>query len=287
MTAFSTRFGQFKYKVMPFGLYNAPSTFQSYINQALQDILDVFCTAYLDDVLIFSENLDDHHRHVREVLERLRTAKLYVDIDKSEFDVQEVKYLGMIVSIQGMKMDPSKVDTVLQWNAPRTLKDLQAFLGFANFYRRFIKGFSKTALPLTKATKKDEVFRWSPQMQVAFDTLKQLFSTQPILVHFDPDKPSVVEVDASDVVVAGILSQYDSEDVLRPVAYFLKKMSPQECNYEIYDKELLAIIRAFEEWRPELASIDPFESRHCLLRSQEPGVFHDDEATKQKISSMG
>ena len=268
-TAFTTRYGQFEYMVMPFGLCNAPSTFQSYINKALQDILDDFCTAYLDDILIFSETLEQHHTHVGQVLERLDKAGLYADIDKSEFDQKEVKYLGMIIGVDGLKMDPAKITTIQEWSTPRTVKEVLSFLGFANFYRRFIHRFSKLALPLTELTKtkdkdKKALFQWSQECQDAFDKLKQAFASYPIIQHFNPDKQTWLEVDSSDFVVAGIMSQLDESDTLRPVAYFSKKMSPQECNYEIYDKELLAIVRAFEEWRPELASTDPNEAVQVL-----------------------
>ena len=266
LTAFTTRYGQFEYLVMPFGLCNAPSTFQNYINTALQDVLDVFCTAYLDDILIFSETLKDHRRHVREVLKRLRKAALHVDLKKCEFEAQEVKYLGLIVTTQGVRMDPAKIETIQNWPTPRTHKDVLAFLEFVNFYRKFILHFGRVALPLTDMAKtKDKVlsdkekpvFIWSSACQRAFEELKRRAASDPIMQHFDPDKDSHVEVDASDYVTAGILSQTDSNGALRPVAYFSKKMSPAECNYEIYDKELLAIVRAFEEWRPELAGNDP------------------------------
>ena len=120
--------------VMPFGLCNAPSTFQSYINKVLQDILDDFCTAYLDDILIFSETLEQHHLHVGKVLERLDKAGLYADIDKSEFDQKEVKYLGIIIGVDGLKMDLAKITTIQEWSTPRTVKEVLSFLGFANFY---------------------------------------------------------------------------------------------------------------------------------------------------------
>ena len=258
-TAFTTRYGQFEYMVMPFGLYNAPSTFQSYINKALQDILDDFCAAYLDDVLIYSETLEQHHLHVEMVLERLHKARLFADIDKSEFDQKEVKYLGMIIGVDGLKIDPAKIKTILEWSTLKTVKEVLSFLDFANFYRRFIEKFSKLALPLTELTKtkgqdKKAIFKWDNACQQAFDKLKRKFVSYPIIQHFNPDKQTWLEVDSSDYVVGGAMSQMGDDGILRPVAFFSKKMSPQECNYEIYDKELLAIVRAFEEWRPELAT---------------------------------
>lgn len=258
LTAFSTRYGQFEYLVMPFGLCNAPSTFQGYINEALQEILDNFCTAYLDDILIYSENLEEHKKHIRQVLLRLRKAGLHVDIDKCEFQVQEVKYLGLIVTTEGLRMDPAKVQTIQDWAVPRSVRDVLAFLGFANFYRRFIGGFATIATPMTLLTRTKEkmLFKWTADCQRAFEQLKARFVTAPILKHFDPDLETWVEVDASDHVVAGVLSQM-KDGVLKPIAFFSRKMNPHECNYEIYDKELLAIVKAFEEWRPELAGTDP------------------------------
>ncbi|KAI0994988.1 hypothetical protein K3495_g13193, partial [Podosphaera aphanis] len=179
------------------------------------------------------------------------TACVLLRPEKCEFHTRSTTYLGLIIEAGGIKMDPKKVETVKSWSVPKTGKDVQAFWGFANFYRRFIRGFSLLALPLTKLTRKDTPFLWNIQAEAAFETLKNAFTTAPILAHFDPEKLIIVETDASDYVAAGILSQYDENNNLRPVAYFSKKHSPAECNYEIYDKELLAIIRAFEEWRPE------------------------------------
>ena len=251
-TAFRTRYGLYEYLVMPFGLTNAPSTFQHYINDTLRDYLDVFCTAYIDDILIYSKSKKEHRKHVKAVLQRLREAGLNIDINKCEFDVTEVKYLGLIVTTSGIRMDPDKISTIIDWSAPTCLRDVQAFVGFANFYRRFIKGFSKIVAPLVAKTKKGTSFVWDASCKRAFQMLKDAFVNAPILRHFDPDREVIVETDASDFVSAGVLSQYDDEGVLHPIAFFSKRHSAAECNYEIYDKELLAIVRVFEAWRPEL-----------------------------------
>jgi len=237
---------------MPFGLTNAPSTFQHYVNDVLRPYLDIFCTAYIDDVLIYSEDLHTHRKHVNLVLEAMKEAGLQLDVDKCEFHKTEVLYLGLIVTTEGIRMDPKKVEAVLGWETPRNVKDVRAFIGFANFYRRFIHEFSALVSPLVALTRKDAKFFFSPACQEAFDVLKTRFTTAPVLRHFDPELPCVVEADSSDYVTGGILSQRDADNVLRPVAFFSKRLSPAECNYEIYDKELLAIIRCFEEWRPEL-----------------------------------
>jgi hypothetical protein len=159
-----------------------------------------------------------------------------------------VKYLGFIISTSGTKMDPAKVATVQEWPEPRNVKDVQSFLGFANFYRRFVKGYSQIVAPMTQLTRKDICFIWSDECSQSFETLKKAFTMAPVLRHFDYERQIIVETDASDYVSAGILSQYDDEGILHPVAFFSKKHTPAECNYEIYDKELMAILQAFEEW---------------------------------------
>jgi hypothetical protein len=252
LTAFRTRYGLFEYLVMPFGLANAPSTFQHYVNDVLRPYLDVFCTAYIDDILIYSENLEDHKKHVRTVLTALQGAGLQLDIDKCEFYQTEVSYLGLIVSVDGVKMDPRKVEAIVNWESPCDVHDVRAFIGFANFYRRFIEGFSRIIGPLVRLTKKEIPFHWDSSCEESFQLLKKKFTTAPILRHFDPDKEIILEPDASDYVTAGVLSQYDEDGILHPVAFYSKRLSPAECNYEIYDKELLAIIRCFEQWRAEL-----------------------------------
>jgi RNase H-like domain found in reverse transcriptase/Reverse transcriptase (RNA-dependent DNA polymerase)/Integrase zinc binding domain len=256
MTAFNTRYGLFETLVMPFGLSNAPATFQARINEVLRPFLDIFCTAYIDDILVFSDNLKDHRKHVRSVLKALQEAGLQLDIRKCKFETTEVTYLGMIVSTSGIKMDPSKVQCILDWQAPTTVKDVQGFLGFSNFYRRFIKGFSRIVRPLVHLTKKDIKWGWNIACQKAFDTLKNAFTSAPTLRHFDPSRQIFVETDASDWVSSGILSQKDNKGELHPVAFMSRKFDPAECNYEIYDKELLAIVRSFESWRAELQGVD-------------------------------
>ena len=219
-------------------------------------------------MLIYSTREEDYADHVLQVLRRLHKHGLQVDIDKCEFNTTKVKYLGMIVTTNGIEMDTEKVETIQKWEAPSSVKDVQAFLGFANFYRRFIPEFSKKVKPLNELTKgtqyttrsgkrkiKYGTFDWTTTCQGAFEDLKRAFTTAPVLAHYDSKLETWVETDASDFVVAGVLSQMHGE-VLKPVAYFSKKMTPAECNYMIYDKELLAIVKSFETWRPELASVN-------------------------------
>ena len=143
---------------MPFGLTGAPATFQRYINNTLRDYLDIFCTAYLDDILIYSQTRSEHTQHVRKVLQKLREAGLFAKLAKCEFTVHETKFLGLIVGRDGIKIDPEKVQTITTWATPTCVTDVQAFIGFANFYRRFIKDFSKIIAPLVNLTKKDVEF---------------------------------------------------------------------------------------------------------------------------------
>lgn len=252
LTAFRTRWGLFESLVMPFGLSGAPGSFQLFINDVLRAHLDDFVTAYLDDILIFSETLGEHRRHVSWVLDRLHAAGLQISLKKTEFHVTSTKFLGLVISRDGVSMDPEKVKAIVEWQTPSDARDVQSFLGFSNFYRRFVRDFSGLAAPLNNLTKKGVKFTWGESCQAAFDTLKSAFISAPILQHFDYEKPIVLETDSSDYVSAGVLSQTDDSGLLHPVAFFSKKLSPTECNYEIYDKELLAIIRCFEEWRPEL-----------------------------------
>jgi transposase InsO family protein len=259
-TAFRTRFGLFEWLVTPFGMANSPSTFQRYINWTLREFLDEFCSAYLDDVLIYTDgSLEQHQEHVRKVLNKLQAAGLHVDIKKCEFEVTSTKYLGFIIDAgKGIRMDPEKVKAIKEWEAPRTVKGVRSFLGFANFYRRFIKDFARAAAPLTRLTG-DVTFEWGAEEQSAFDKLKEAFITEPNLATFDSERDTVLECDSSGYAVGGVLSQYDDEGVLRPCAYLSKKNNAHECNYEIHDKELLAIVRCLEEWDAELRSVKSFK----------------------------
>ena len=144
----------FEYLVVPFGLTNAPAVFQSYINYTLRDFLDIFAIAYLDDIVIYSQNEEDHIKHVRRVLERLREAKLYLKLSKCVFHAREINYLGFVISPDGISVDHSRVETILSWPEPKNTHDIQSFIGFANFYRRFIKNFAKISVPLTDMLKK-------------------------------------------------------------------------------------------------------------------------------------
>lgn len=251
-TTFRTRYGAYKCKVLPFGLTNGPATYQRYMNDILFDYLDDFCTAYLDDILIYSEDPLEHQTHVRKVLQRLEDAGLQADLKKCEFSVTRTKYLGFIISTSGLEVDPEKVSVVSSWTYPGSVKGVQSFLGFCNFYRRFIKDYGIIAKPLVHLTKNNVPFRFNRECEDAFDLLKHTLTSAPLLRHYQQGLPCMLETDASDGVVAGVLSQKHGEDWF-PVAYFSKTMLPAELNYAVHDKEMLAIIRSFGQWRAELA----------------------------------
>ena len=259
-TAFRTRYGLYEWLVTPFGLTGAPATFQRYINHTLREFLDEFCSAYIDDILIYSNgSLADHRKKVKQVLARLRDAGLQIDIDKCEFEATSVKYLGFIVEAgRGIRVDPEKVQAIQQWQPPRSVKGVRSFLGFANYYRQFIPKFSNIASPLTALTKKDAAFAWSKECQTAFEELKLRLISAPVLAQWDPDRETVVETDSSGYVTGGALSQRGDDGIMRPVAFFSRKNAPAECNYPIHDKELLAIIRCLEHWDAELRSVASF-----------------------------
>jgi hypothetical protein len=261
MTAFRTRFGSYEWLVTPFGLANAPSTFQRYINWVLRDFLDEFASAYLDDILIFTDGpLEQHHTHVRQILEKLQSAGLYLELKKCEFDVRTTKYLGFILEAgKGIRMDPVKTQAIQEWLAPTTVKGVRGFLGFANFYRRFIPNFGRVVEPLVKLTHKDAAFVWEKDQQQSFEQLKLAFLSDETLVPFDPDKRTVVESDSSGHALGGTLSQEQDDGTLRTVAYLSKKFNPHESNYPIHDKELLAVVSCLQEWDSELRGTKEFE----------------------------
>ncbi|CDO76069.1 hypothetical protein BN946_scf184814.g2 [Trametes cinnabarina] len=258
-TVFRTHLGLFEYLVMPFGLTNAPGTFQAYIQDVLRDLLDVVCVVYIDDILIFSRTQAEHDQHVTMVLDRLRKAGLFTNAKKCSFDQPEVEYVGYLINRDGIRMDPKKLNTVIDWPTPSSVKEVQSFLGFTNFYRRFVKDYARIALPLTQLTKKSvkgAPFKWSPEADSAFEALRDAILSAPVLHHFDSSRPSTLSTDASDFAIAGILHQPDDDGLLHPVAFFSRKLTPSEINYEVYDKELLAIVESFRTFRAWLIGTD-------------------------------
>ncbi|KAF8752650.1 hypothetical protein RHS01_07611 [Rhizoctonia solani] len=240
-TAFRTKYGLFEYLVMPFGLTNAPAAFQHFMNDLFRDLIDVTVVIYLDDILIFSEDPEKHPEHVREVLSRLMKNQLFCKLSKCHFHVTTVDYLGIVISPAGFSMDQKKIEAVTSWPQPKTVKQVQAFLGFVNYLRRFIPNFSSVARPLHNLTKKETPWSWGSQEEEAFQELKP-----PLL----PRNGRV------RVAMGAILSQRGEDNRLHPIAYMSKSFSGAEANYDTHDKELLAIIKALEEWRIFLEATD-------------------------------
>jgi RNase H-like domain found in reverse transcriptase/Reverse transcriptase (RNA-dependent DNA polymerase) len=203
----------------------------------------------MDDILIFTETLVEHHRIVKRVLEILAKNKLYLKAEKCNFEQTQVEYLGLIISAGKMEMDPVKIEGVSHWPIPNNVKQVQSFLGFVNFYRRFIQDFSDIAKPLHDLTRKDFTWNWSDACQEAFDTLKKAITSAPVLIFPDESKPYKFEADSSNYATGAVLSQEGEDQKWHPVAFLSKSLSSVERNYDIHDKELLAIIRALEEWR--------------------------------------
>ncbi|KAL0162424.1 hypothetical protein M9458_041820 [Cirrhinus mrigala] len=250
-TAFSTTNGHYEYLVMPFGLSNSPSVFQAFVNEIFRDMLHRHLIVYIDDILIYSENLETHIQQVRAVLQRLIKHQLYAKLPKCEFHQTKIAFLGYIISQDGVAMDEKKVSSVVSWPRPRTVKELQRFLGFANFYRRFIRGFSQIAAPLTSMIQGGtRTLKWTSESEQAFKELKEHFTTSPILRHPNPELEFIVEVDASNSGVGAVLSQRHGEPPkMFPCAFFSRKLSAAERNYDVGDRELLALKEALLEWR--------------------------------------
>jgi len=218
-TAFRTRYGQYEYKVMPFGLVNAPATFLTMMNKILREFWDHGVIVYLDDILIYSENMDDHIKLVQKDLVRLEQHDLAVSLKKSVLHQDEVEFLGYIVKTSGVTMSDRKVKSVQNWAHPRSAKEVQIFIGFANFDRRFIKDLSKVCKPITETLKGNpKDFHWGKEQEEAFEELKKRFTTAPILSHFYPGRKTVFETDASDFALGCVLSQYQGRGV-HPVAF--------------------------------------------------------------------
>jgi len=248
-TAFRTRYGQYEHKVMPFGLDKARATFQTMMNKILREFWGHGVVIYLDDILIYSENIDDNIKLVQTVLDRREQHDLPVSLKKSVFHQEEGEFLGYIVNTSGVTMSYRKVKSVQNWAHPRSVKEVQNFIGFANFYTRFIKDFSKVCRPITETLKGNpNIFHWGREQEEAFEELKKRFTTAPILSHFWVGTRTVVETDASHVALGCILSQYQVRR-LHPVAFHSRKLNSDERNYMIHDKELLAIMEAFKEWK--------------------------------------
>ncbi len=268
-TAFRTRYGHFEFRVMPFGLTNAPATFQAMMNSVLDGLVDKCVVNLLDDILIYSNTLEEHVQHLEAVLQRLEQHQLYAKLSKCEFARKELEFVGFNVSADGLKPTPGKVQAVQEWPEPKTVKELRSFLGFCNFYRRFIRDYASTAAPLTDLTKEGAwTGQLSPAARSAFGELKAKMTTAPVLLNPDFDRPFTLHVDASDYAVGAILLQ-DQGSGLQPVAYDSKKLSDTERRWASNEKEAYSLVHACRVFRPYIDSRHPF-----VVRSDNTSVTH-------------
>src|SRR4051812_43651864 len=243
-TAFKTKFGLYEWLVMPFGLTNAPSTFMRLMNHVLREFIGRFVVVYFDDILIYSRSECEHVDHIRQVLQVLHDAKLYANLEKCTFAKDKVIFLGYVVSKHGVEVDSSKIEAIHYWPTPMNVSQVRSFHGLAGFYRRFVKDFSTIAAPLNELTKKGVPFVWGVAQDLAFDELKRLLTSAPVLALPDFTKHFEVECDASGIGIGGVLMQEG-----RPIAYCSEKLSGARLNYPVYDKELYALVRVLEVWQ--------------------------------------
>ena len=258
-TAFRTRYEHFEYHIMSFDLTNASATFQIYINKALRRLVDVICVICLNDILIFNENSTKHRRHVQQVLERLKNFELYVNLKKCEFDMEEVEFLDFIVFTKKIQMNSKRIQIIKKWSKSKIYREVQIFLKFLNFYKRFIYRYFKIIASLTSLLKNDEKekknpLKWSNEIEQAFRQLKNIFMSISFLIHYDFLKRNRVKNDVFNFAVAGDFNQQNENDNWRSMTFWSRKMIFAEQNYEIYDQELLTIVVAFKQWRYYLKS---------------------------------
>lgn len=248
-TAFSARFKKLEFNRMPFGLRNSPPTFQRLMDRLLSGLQGTELFVYMDDIVIYGTSLEDHDRKLRALLGRLKEAGLTLQPDKCFFLRKEITYLGHLITKDGVKMDPQKIQAVKNFPIPRNRKNIKQFLGLVGYYRRFIKDFAKIAKPLNNILKKQVSFKWNGDQQTAFDTLCDKICTEPILQYPNFRRPFSITTDASDYALGAVLSQeYQGQDL--PVPYASCTLNPAECKYTTSEKELLAIVFAVGHFRP-------------------------------------
>ena len=251
-TAFTTYAGLYQFKKMPFGLVNAPATFQRLMEVVLSGLARRVCVVYLDDVLVFGRTIPEHNANLAQVLQRLRQAGLWLKPKKCRFALKEVEYLGHVVSAKGVQTNPKKVTAVEQFPTPHDVKTLRSFLGLASYYRKFVPHFAKVAGPLHALTKKEVPFLWTQKCQTAFSELKKLLTSAPLLAFPDFTKPFVLETDASGAGLGAILAQKQENGSIRPIAYASRSLQSHERNYGITELEGLGVVWAVKHFRPYL-----------------------------------
>lgn len=248
-TAFSTQSGHYHFTRMPFGLKGAPATFQRIMNNVLSGLTGIKCFVYMDDIVVYGYDLNEHNQRLHEIFSRFRYFNLKLKPQKCHFLRKEIAYLGHIITRQGIKPDNSKIEAVQKFPRPQTVTDVKSFLGLCSYYRRFIANFSYVSEPMIKLTRKSVKFHWDAFCEEAFIKLKSLLCSAPILIYPDFNKPFIVTTDASNYAIGAILSQ-ENGSVDLPIAYASRVLNQAERNYSTSEKELLAIIWAVKRFRP-------------------------------------
>ena len=256
-TAFKTPFGSYEFRVLPFGLTNAPAVFQSMMNRIFGPFLGQFVLVYLDDILIFSRSAEEHEAHLAQVLAKLREHKLVARLEKCRFNAASLQYLGHIVSAEGIRVNPAKVAAVRDWPRPRTPRQVRQFLGLANYFRKFLHGFSHMVGPLVALTREKHAFCWGNSEQAAFEWVKEALTSAPLLRMPVFSRPFEVVADASGYALGAALLQ-DGQ----PIAFESRKLGKAEVNYSATERELLAVVHALRVW-------------HCFLEGASFRVVTD------------
>ena len=247
-TAFSTPQGHFHFNKMCFGLMNAPATYQRCMDNILMGIRGVDCLCYLDDLILFSPDIVTHAKKLQNVFDRLRSANFRIQTEKCQFAIDKVEYLGHIVTSEGVRPDPSTVTAIQNYPRPGTIKEVRSFVGLASYYRRHVPNFAKLVQPITSLTRKDKRFEWSNDQEESFQKIKEILSTEPLLIYPDFSQPFILTCDASNTAVGAILSQERDGDE-QPVAYCSRQLNSAERNYNCTERELLAVIYATKQFR--------------------------------------
>jgi hypothetical protein len=243
-TAFITKYGLYEFMVMSFGLTNAPAYFMYLMNNVFMDYLDKFIVVFIDDILIYSQNEQEHEETFEEGTSRLRDCQLYAKLSKCKFWISEVLFLGHIINRDGLAVDPKKVAAILNRKAPKDVRGIKSFIGMTGYYRRFIEGFSKIARPMTTLLVKKVEFKWTPAHQESFEMLKKKLTTSPVLVLPDVHKPFSIYCDASYTGLGCVLMQEG-----KVVAYSSRQLKVHEKNYPTHDPELAVVVHALKTWR--------------------------------------
>ncbi|KAG1463919.1 hypothetical protein G6F56_005189 [Rhizopus delemar] len=275
LTAFTTKFGTYHYNTLPMGLVNSPATFQRLIDLCFRPLINKCLVAYIDDLNVYSLTHQEHLQHLEQVFQCIRIANLKLNPEKCFFFKDHLKFLGYIVTKEGLQTDPGKIQKIIDYPQPRTLKQVRGFLGLASYYRRFIKNFASIARPLHDQTKTTKRIPWNDRTTESFNTLKQLLTSAPILTRPDFNRPFILVTDASKAGLGSILTQLDDEGHEHPVVFASRGLKSSEVNYAPTKLECLAVIWAVQLFRPYLLGkrfkvITDHSALHGLLKAPNP-----------------